>query len=213
VTLPRRIDEVTLQEGVRELAVRDADLARVLARYGPPPLWPREPGFGTLVRIVLEQQVSLASGEAAYQRLVGAVPSLTPATLAATDTAVLERAGLTRQKTRYLRELSSAIRDGRLDLEGIAAADDHHARLVLCSVPGIGPWTADVYLLMALGRPDVWPVGDVALATSLARVKSLTARPTPREMERLAEPWHPLRAVAARLLWHAYLEERSLTRS
>ena len=213
MTEVRRIDPSTLLVGVRILAGRDADLARIVARHGPPPLWPREPGFATLVRIILEQQVSLASGRAAYDRLDVAVPAVTPAVLAGTDPATLERAGLTRQKARYLVALGRTVVDERLDLAQLAEADDATARRALCAVPGIGPWTADVYLLMALGRPDVWPTGDVALATAMAAVKGLPQRPSPSEMDRLAEPWRPLRAVAARILWHAYLEARAARRA
>jgi DNA-3-methyladenine glycosylase II len=202
------VDETSLAHGVRVLAAVDPDLAAVVERHGPPPLWRREPGFDTLVRIVLEQQVSLASGRAAYDRLARAVGSVSPTSLAETDQGTLEAAGLTRQKARYLRELGSAAATGVLDIDGLAALDDATVRSALCAIPGIGPWTADVYLLMALRRPDVWPAADVALATAARRVKRLAERPDPVALERLAEPWRPWRAVAARLLWHAYLEER-----
>jgi DNA-3-methyladenine glycosylase II len=213
VDRPRPIDQAGLDEGLSDLGAVDVDLAAVVDRHGPPPLWRREPGFESLVRIILEQQVSLASGRAAYARLGAVVGPIDPTVLAGIDPGTLERAGLTRQKSRYLRELGTAVVSRDLDLEGLAAVDDHLARSALCRVPGIGPWTADVYLLMALGRPDVWPAADIALATSLRAVKRLPARPDPREMERLAEPWRPWRAVAARILWHAYLETRSGPRS
>ena len=209
MTQPRPIDETTLEQAVAWLCARDADLAEVVGRHGPPPLWRREPGFETLVRIILEQQVSLASGLAAYDRLELAAASVTPAVLAGMDPAILERAGVTRQKSRYLRGLAATIIAGDLDLEGLAGLDDHDARSSLSRVPGIGPWTADVYLLMALGRPDVWPATDIALVTSIRDVKGLAGRPGPGEMERLAEPWRPWRAVVARILWHAYLEARA----
>jgi DNA-3-methyladenine glycosylase II len=202
---PLLVDDATLLDGVRALTATDPDLLGILERHGPPPLWARKPGFETLVRIILEQQVSLASGQAAYERLAGAVARVSPETLGAIDPSVLESAGLTRQKSRYLRALGSAVTAGALDLRGLAGLDDAAIRATLCAVPGIGTWTADVYLLMALGRPDAWPSADIALATSMARVKRLPARPTPDEMEQLAEPWRPWRAVAARLLWHAYL--------
>jgi DNA-3-methyladenine glycosylase II len=202
------VDEASLAHGVRVLAAVDPDLAAIVERHGPPPLWRREPGFETLVRIVLEQQVSLASGRAAYHRLGGTVGSVSPTILAETDQEMLESAGLTRQKARYLRELGSAAATGTLDLDGLADLDDTAVRRALCAIPGVGPWTADVYLLMALRRPDVWPAADIALATSARRVKQLPERPDPVALERLAEPWRPWRAVAARLLWHAYLEGR-----
>ena len=205
---PLIVDEATLPIGVRILADSDPDLLAVVERHGPPPLWAREPGFETLVRIILEQQVSLASGAAAYARLERAVGSVDPGSVGHATHYVLEAAGLTRQKVRYVRALAAAVADGSLDLEGLAILDDGTVRRRLCALPGIGTWTADVYLLMALGRSDVWPAADIALAASVARVKHLPTRPTTVEMDRLAEPWRPWRAVAARILWHAYLAER-----
>ena len=199
------VDDATLPIGVRVLADTDPDLLAVVERHGPPPLWAREPGFETLVRIILEQQVSLASGAAAYTRLERAVGRVDPGRVGRATPAVLEAAGLTRQKVRYLRALGSAVADGSLDLEGLAGLDDDRVRSLLCALPGIGTWTADVYLLMALGRSDVWPATDIALAASVGRVKHLPTRPTSIEMARLAEPWRPWRAVAARILWHSYL--------
>lgn len=187
----------------------DPDLRAAVERDGPPPLWAREPGFETLVRIILEQQVSLASGRAAYERLVRAIRVVGPATLAAADPLALEGAGLTRQKSRYLRALGAAVQDGSLRLDALSGLPDEAVRIELCALPGIGPWTADVYLLMALGRPDVWPAADIALMTSMAQVKGLSARPTGMEMATLAEAWRPWRAVAARILWHAYLARRA----
>jgi DNA-3-methyladenine glycosylase II len=202
---PALIDDVTLLHGVHALVAEDKDLRAVVERHGPPPLWARAPGFETFVQIILEQQVSLASGAAAYDRLVRAVGRIDPEVLAGTDPAILEGAGLTRQKTRYLRALGTAVAGGSLDLDGLGRLDDVGVRENLCALPGIGAWTADVYLLMALRRPDAWPSADIALATSMARVKRLSARPAPDEMALLALPWRPWRAVAARILWHAYL--------
>ena len=206
--VPARIDETTLLEGVRHLAGLDPELRVAIERDGPPPLWAREPGFETLVQIILEQQVSLASGRAAHERLVRAVGRVSPEGLAAIDPAVLVTAGITRQKVRYLQALGGAVADGSLELDALRLLDDAAVRSTLCAIPGIGAWTADVYLLMALGRPDAWPAADVALMTAMARLKGLAARATLVEMAELAEPWRPWRAVAARILWHAYLAER-----
>ena len=200
-----RLDEASLLAGVRALASTDADLAGIAERHGPPPLWSREPGFETLVRIILEQQVSLASAEAAVQRLVRAAGAVEPAAIAAAGEEPLRAAGLTRQKSRYLVGLAGDILGGRLDLDAVANMDEDRARSGLMSVVGIGRWTADIYLLMALGRPDVWPSGDLALAGAMRRAKRLPALPTREEQESIAEAWRPWRAVAARLLWHAYL--------
>ncbi len=200
-----QLDEARLLVGTRVLAAIDADLAGIVERHGPPPLWGRKPGFETLVRIILEQQVSLASAEAALERLIRATGAIEPAAIATGGEEVLRAAGQTRQKSRYLVGLARDVLDGRLDLDAVAAAADDEARAQLMRVVGIGRWTADIYLLMALGRPDVWPSGDLALAGSMRRAKGLAARPSGAEQEVVAEAWRPWRAVAARLLWHAYL--------
>jgi len=204
-TPPFLLDVISLRAGVRALATIDPDLGGIVERHGQPPLWAREPGFETLVRIILEQQVSLRSAEAALGRLVGAARALTPDAVAGAGEERLRNAGLTRQKARYLVGLAGDIEAGRLDLAAVGAAPDDEACARLMRVVGIGRWTADIYLLMALGRPDVWPSGDLALAGAMRRVKGLTAIPTGAEQVAIAEPWRPWRAVAARLLWHAYL--------
>ena len=203
---PTRLDEAALRVGVGSLGARDADLAGIVARHGPPPLWARPPGFATLVHIILEQQVSLRSAEAALTRLVAATGEVTPDAIVAAGPERLLGAGLTRQKTRYLVALAQRVTDGRLDLDALETADDDAARRALLAVVGIGPWTADIYLLMALGRPDIWPTGDLALATAMRTAKRLPAIPRPDEQAGIAEAWQPLRAVAARILWHAYLQ-------
>jgi len=205
VCVVRPLDEETLTHAVRELAAIDDDLRGIAARHGPPPLWAREPGFETLVRIILEQQVSLRSAEAAHARLVGAARAVEPGAIVATGEHRLRDAGLTRQKSRYVVGLARDVVDGRLDLDAVAAADDDTAQAALMGVVGIGRWTADIYLLMALRRPDVWPTGDLALAGSMRRAKGLAALPDGVAQLAIAEAWRPWRAVAARLLWHAYL--------
>jgi DNA-3-methyladenine glycosylase II len=202
----RPLDDAALHECAVELARRDPDLAGIVARHGPPPLWARQPGFATLIAIVLEQQVSLRSGAAALERLRLAVGgTVEPGAVAELGEDGARAAGLTRQKARYVVALANAAADGRLDLDAIAAAADEEARERLIALLGVGRWTADIYLLMALGRPDIWPEGDLALATAMRRAKRLDALPTSDEQRRLAETWRPFRAVAARLLWHAYL--------
>jgi DNA-3-methyladenine glycosylase II len=202
---PARLDDDSLRAGVDRLVARDTDLAGIVARHGPPPLWAREPGFATLVHIILEQQVSLRSAEAAMGRLVAAAGEVSAAAIVAAGSERLLPAGLTRQKTRYLLGLSEGVLDGRLDLDALALADDQAARQQLLGFAGIGPWTADIYLLMALGRPDIWPVGDLALATAMRRAKRRASVPRSEEQLGMAEMWRPLRAVAARILWHSYL--------
>jgi DNA-3-methyladenine glycosylase II len=202
------LTERSLARAVRELAARDPDLARVLERHGVPPLWAREPGFPTLVLLVLEQQVSLASARAAFDRLLAAVGTLSPSSFLPLDDVKLRAIGFSRQKAGYTRDLARALLDGSLDLAAVAALPDDEARTALTQLRGIGAWTADVYLTMALRRPDAFPSGDLALLVAAQRVKRLDRRPTPLELEALAEPWRPYRAAAARLLWHSYLSER-----
>ena len=199
----------TLATAVDELAARDADLRAVVERYGPPPLWDRAPGFPTLVHIVLEQQVSLASARAAFDRLRAAADPLTPARFLELDDPALLAIGFSRQKARYVRALSRALLEGSLDLVALDGLDDDAADRALVAIPGIGPWTSTIYRLMVLLRPDAWPTADIALATALGEVKGLGRRPSPDEMLVLAEPWRPWRAVAARILWHDYLEKRA----
>ena len=199
------LDEAGIAAAVQALAAIDLDLAGIADRHGPPPLWGREPGFETLVRIILEQQISLASADAAFRRLVLATGPVEPAAIVAIGEEGLRSAGQTRQESRYLVGLARDVLDGRLDLDAVAAADDDDARAMLTSVVGIGRWSADIYLLMALRRPDIWPTGDLALAGAMRRAKGMDVLPTGSEQAAAAEVWRPWRAVAARLLWHAYL--------
>ena len=207
-TIPASLDAAGLLAAVEELAARDADLAGIVARHGSPPLWDREPGFPTLLHIVLEQQVSLASARAAYDRLRAAAVPLTPGRFLELGDAELLAIGFSRQKARYGRALAAAIESGELDLDGLVELDDEAVHRALQAVPGIGPWTSTIYLLMVLGRPDVWPAGDIALAASVGEVKRLGRRPDAMEMAELGEAWRPWRSVAARLFWHDYLARR-----
>jgi DNA-3-methyladenine glycosylase II len=204
----RPLTSATLAAAVEELVARDPDLAGIVARHGPPPLWDRQPGFGTLLHIVLEQQVSLASARAAFDRLGAVADPLTPSRFLALTDADLLAIGFSRQKTRYGRALASAVESGALDLDRLAGLDDEAVHGALQAIPGIGPWTSTIYLLMVLGRPDVWPVGDIALAASVGDVKGLGRRPDAAEMSELGEAWRPWRSVAARLFWQDYLGRR-----
>jgi DNA-3-methyladenine glycosylase II len=203
------LDRVSLLSGVRALARRDRRLAELVARHGPPPLWARRPGFTTLLRIILEQQVTLASAAALYNRLAVAVRPFDPAGFLAVGAMGLQRLGVTRQKTRYALALADQVTRGQLALRRLGRCSDAEARERLMQVPGIGPWTASIYLLMALRRPDVWPPGDLALDKALARLRGSASTLSAAEVEALTAPWRPLRAVAARILWHSYLSERA----
>ena len=189
-----------------EICEMDSDLAGVVEKFGPPPIWRRPAGFRTLLYLIMEQQVSLASAKATYEKLVarlGADPE--PETFLALDDDDLRAVGFSRQKTRYGRVLSEAVSNGSLKLEGLRRRDDEAAKAELMQLPGIGHWTADIYLMEALGRPDVWPVGDLALQVGAHHVKVLDSRPDQDTLMEIGEAWRPWRAVAARILWHYYL--------
>lgn len=202
------LDERAFATAVDELARRDKDLAGVVMTYGQPPLWVREPGFPSLLYIILEQQVSLASARALYQRLQEAVKPLTPSRFLKLTETQMRRLGFSRQKAHYTRLLAEAIHRKQFALHKLHELEDKLAREQLTSLKGIGNWTADIYLLSALRRPDIWPTGDLALATAVQEVKRLRKRPSPEKLEIMSTPWRPWRAVAARLFWHAYLSKR-----
>jgi DNA-3-methyladenine glycosylase II len=211
--LPAPLTESSFRDAVEVLARRDPDLRRALDVAGAPAFWSREPGFPTLVLLILEQQVSLASARAANDRLLAMVGDLTPSALLELDDRAMRAVGFSRQKARYVRLLAEAIREGDLDLRAVGELPDEEVRSALLAVTGIGPWTAEAYLLSALRRPDAWPVGDRALAVAAAEVKRLEVVPGPVELLALGEPWRPWRAVAARILWHHYLTRRRRTES
>ncbi len=188
-----------------EVARLDEDMARLLKDHGTPPLWDRKPGYATLVRIILEQQVSLASADAMYRRLTSAIPTITAQSMIEAGALHLRSFGVTRQKAAYFINVAEAIQSGELDLESLAKENDESAIEKLVAVKGVGPWTAKIYLLMVLGRPDVWPVGDVALATAVQNLRGWQRRPTQPELSEIAQAWRPHRATAARMLWHYYL--------
>lgn len=202
------LDPDTFRAAVARLTAESRPLARAVDRHGVPEFWHRPSGFATLALFIVEQQVSLASAKAVFERLVNALGGVRPATVLASPPEILGQVGLTRQKQRYLRELAAAVESGHLDLEGLAEVPDAEAHRRLRAIPGIGRWTADVYLLSALRRPDVWPTGDRALQVGVGEVLASEV-PTPTELEEIGELWRPFRSVAARLVWHAYLTERN----
>jgi len=193
------------------VAAADPALAESLTRWGPPPLWARDPGFASLVHLILEQQVSLASAQAAFDKLTARLGGqVTPTGLHDLDDDAMLAIGFSRQKRGYARDLASAILDGELDLAALGRGSDDEVRERLTARRGIGPWTADIYLTMCLLRPDVWPEGDLALATSARDVLGMSERPATPALAARAERWRPYRAVAARILWHDYLRRRGL---
>ncbi len=204
------LDEDLLMAASAELAGLDPALAASLTRSGPPPLWARDRSFGTLVHLVLEQQVSLASAQAAFDRLTATLDgNVAPERLLALGDEQMLAIGFSRQKRDYARGVAAAMLDG-FDLDGLATLPDDEVRARLTSLRGIGRWTADVYLIMSLRRPDVWPHGDLTLARSAMVVLGLPERPTYEALGARAERWRPWRAVAARILWHDFLLVRGL---
>jgi DNA-3-methyladenine glycosylase II len=205
-----RLDDRRLAAACLDLAAADPYLGRIFASYGTPPLWDRPLGFGTLLNIILEQQVSLASAKACFDKLAARLGDVTPAGLLTLDDAELKAIGFSRQKTAYARHLSEAVVEDRIDLERVHGLPDDQAKAELIKLKGIGEWTSDVYLLMAMLRPDVMPRGDIALHAAYQKLTCTEKRPNSDEFIAVAERWRPFRSVAARLLWHFYLSERRL---
>jgi DNA-3-methyladenine glycosylase II len=197
----------SLNSACFELAEQDSRLADVLAKHGTPPLWDREPGFATLIQIILEQQVSLASAKACFDKLTSHLGEVTPRGLLLLKDVELKSIGFSRQKTSYARHLAEAVLEERIDLDGLANLPDAEVKEELTKLKGIGEWTSDIYLLMALLRPDVMPKGDIALHSAWHRLSG-EPRPAFDEFLIIAERWRPFRSVAARILWHFYLSER-----
>ena len=206
---PRVLTRSSYLRALRALSKSDPRLARILDELGTPPTWFRLPGFPTLVYVVLEQQVSLASAKAAYDRLNQTVSPLTPESFLSLGSPTLKKVGFSRQKTDYCRRLAIAAMSGKLDLDRLARMSDDEAKEILMGQKGIGRWTADIYLVHALRRPDAWPATDLALATAAFEELGLKSRPTADDLEEIGEKWRPWRSVAARLLWHAYLSKRN----
>ena len=186
------------------LARADDDLARAWRIAGSPPLRKRPGGFPALLQTIVGQQLSVASARAIWNRLAAAVGPLTPEGVLALDDESCRAIGLSRQKTRYIRDLALAVRTGALDFAVLPRMTDAEVQGAMTAVRGIGPWTAQMYLLFALRRADVWPVDDLAVVEAVRRLKGLETRPGRREMEALAEPWRPWRSAAALFLWHFY---------
>jgi DNA-3-methyladenine glycosylase II len=202
------LSEQNLINHCKELAKVDADLAVIFQTFGTPPLWKREANFATLIHIILEQQVSLASALSAFNKLKEKIVEISPENVLKLTDEELKLCYFSRQKTVYARELAKAVLDGSLDLKSLESLPDETVKIELKKIKGIGDWTADIYLLMALLRADVMPKGDLALHVAYKKLKNLKDAPKSDEFQIIAENWKPFRAVAARLLWHFYLSER-----
>jgi DNA-3-methyladenine glycosylase II len=194
-----------LTEAAKILAAKIQPFKIILDRFGVPPLWDRPAGFSTLLYIILEQQVSLASAKATFEKLLLKMGNIDPQAFLKLNDDELKSVGFSRQKTLYGRIVAQQINEGHLDLDLLSRLPDIMVKTKLMSVKGIGHWTSDIYLLMVLLRPDVWPHGDRALAVAAYEVFNMDEVPDYNTLQQMAELWKPWRSVAARLLWHHYL--------
>lgn len=197
-----------LEEGLAWLLARDPRFLGIVERAGAPRFRRRPATFGTLLHAILEQQISIDAAAAMYARLRESCAPLTPARFLALDDATLRRCGFSRQKQAYGRGLAAAIRERRFDPEKLRRMDDDAAFAALTTLKGIGRWTAEVFMLFALGRPDIWPADDLGLQLGAQEALNLPDRPRERVLREMGEAWRPWRSVAACLLWQAYLHER-----
>lgn len=177
----------------------------LVEEFGPPPLWQRTQSLETLVHVILEQKVSLASAKAVMLRVKELTPSFSPGDFLGIPESALRDAGVSERKVSYCRSIAAAMDSGELDLVSLRRCSDEEVMQELVKIRGIGPWTAGVYLLMAMRRADAWASGDRALVVSFAQCTESTNIPSYPELDQIAERWKPFRGVAARILWHAYL--------
>lgn len=206
----KTLNKRSLATACRSLAAADPIFTHVYENHGTPPLWDREPGFATLLYIILEQQVSLASAKACFDKLAAHLGNVTPDGLLTLNDIELKKIGFSRQKTAYARHLSEAILEERLNLENLHRLSDKEVKTQLIKLKGVGEWTSDIYLLMALLRPDIMPKGDIALHAAYQKLAGLECRPSSDEFVAMAKKWKPFRSTAARLLWHFYLSEKAI---
>jgi len=193
-----------------KLTRKDKDLRSIVKKYGYPPVWTRTSSFQTLIHIILEQQVSLASARAALNKLKEKLGTITPRKLLTLSDEELKACYFSRQKTIYARCLAEAIVSKQLSLKELSGSRDEDIRQQLKKIKGIGEWTVDVYLLFALQRTDVFPVGDLAMVNAVKEVKQLPKETSQEQLLRLSESWRPYRSIAAMLFWHYYIEKRGI---
>lgn len=206
----RRFDADNFRRLCDGLAKKDADLKRILHTHGHPSMWVRPNSFQTLILTILEQQVSLAAAYAAFNRLKNKIGRVTPDKLAALTDTELRDCYFTRQKIVYARELTEAVRSKRIRLRALHHQPDESVREQLIQLKGIGHWTIDVYLMHALRRTDLFPLGDIALVNSLKHNKQLPDHISKEEMLQIADDWRPNRTIAAMILWHDYMNRRKM---
>ncbi|WP_449474122.1 DNA-3-methyladenine glycosylase family protein [Sphingobium chungangianum] len=196
-----------LRESLDAIAILEPGFAAALARVGYPLPRVREPGYETLLRTIVGQQVSVASAAAVWRKLEAELgEGCAPGQLLSRDFDALRACGLSRQKQGYARSLAELVTSGQVDLHALPQ-DDEEAITLLTQIKGIGRWSAEIYLLFAEGRPDVWPAGDLAVQIEVGRILGLPERPSERETRALAERWRPHRGAAAIMAWHHYNTE------
>lgn len=193
-----------------QVSKKDRHLREIIRRCGYPPIWIRKQGFETLILTILEQQISLAAAYAAFKKLKAAIGTVTPAKIQAMTPEQLRECYFTRQKQVYAKELASAFSNKTLPWRKFPEMTDEEVRSHLIKIKGIGSWTVDVYLMHALRRTDLFPLGDVALVNSLKEVKNLPSHVSKADMQAIADPWRPHRTIAAFILWHAYLSKKNV---
>ena len=193
-----------------ELTKKDKHLRSIIKQYGYPPLWKRTASFQTLIHFILEQQVSLASARAALNKLKQRLRTVTPKKLLTLSDEELKACYFSRQKTVYARCLAEAIVSRRIVLKNLSTLEDSDIRQQLKTIKGIGDWTADVYLLFALQRTDVFPLGDLAMVSALKEIKSLPRITKSEMLLKISESWRPYRSIAAIMLWHYYIQKRGI---
>jgi len=203
-------DSANFKKICNKLCRIDKDLHAVVRQYGHPPMWTRPATFQTLILTILEQQVSLASAYAAFKKLKERIGYVTPAKILSLDDAELRSCYFSRQKIIYARELAKAIQSKQLRLNKFSNSHEDEIRVELKKIKGIGDWTVDVYLMHALQRTDLFPLGDIALVNSLKEIKQLHAHTTKEKMLKISEPWRPYRTIASMILWHAYIQKRGI---
>jgi DNA-3-methyladenine glycosylase II len=205
-----RFDESSFRLLCDKLGKKDKDLRNIIKQHGYPPMWTRPATFQTLILTILEQQVSLASAYAAFKKLKEKTGYVTPSKILSLSDAELRACYFSRQKTIYARELANAVQNKQLVLKRLTDKHEDEIRQELKKIKGIGDWTVDVYLMHALQRTDLFPLGDIALVNSLKETKQLHPHITKEEMLKIAEPWRPYRTIAAMILWHAYIKKRGI---
>ena len=194
-----------------QLVETDHDLKLIIEKYSYPPMWIRDNNFSTLVLTILEQQVSLASAFAAYQKLKEKITLITPQNILQLSDDELRQCYFSRQKIIYVRGLANALINAEISLQQFEFEKDNVIREALKKLKGIGDWTIDIYLIHALRRMDIFPVGDLALINAMKEIKSLPPSTTKEELIRIAAQWKPLRSIATMILWHYYIKKKNLT--